>query len=120
MYSKMNYQTGRNLIKLNFSRIRNKRTRHRIILTNGRPIKMKNLRLNIISLLILFNLINILILKDANAQRMFSDSTFLGLKFRNIGPAFMSGRIADIAIHPRDYSTWYVAVGSGGVWKTTN
>ena len=45
---------------------------------------------------------------------------FTGLALRGIGPALMSGRIADIAIHPRDRSTWYVAVGSGGVWKTTN
>jgi len=45
---------------------------------------------------------------------------FAGLTFRRIGPALMSGRIADIAIHPSDASTWYVAVGSGGVWKTTN
>ncbi|MGE5126009.1 MAG: VPS10 domain-containing protein, partial [Betaproteobacteria bacterium] len=43
-----------------------------------------------------------------------------GLKLRNIGPAFMSGRIADIAIDPTSASTWYVAVGSGGVWKTVN
>lgn len=47
-------------------------------------------------------------------------ATFKGLEFRNIGPAFMSGRIADIAIHPENESVWYVAVGSGGVWKTTN
>ena len=46
--------------------------------------------------------------------------TFNGLKFRNIGPALTSGRIADIAIHPEDESVWYVAVGSGGVWKTEN
>jgi photosystem II stability/assembly factor-like uncharacterized protein len=45
---------------------------------------------------------------------------FEGLEFRSIGPALMSGRIADIAVHPTDFSTWYVAVGSGGVWKTTN
>ncbi|MDO1500573.1 glycosyl hydrolase [Winogradskyella maritima] len=45
---------------------------------------------------------------------------FDGLELRNIGPAFMSGRIADIAIHPNNEHTWYVAVGSGGVWKTTN
>jgi len=43
-----------------------------------------------------------------------------GLKFRNIGPAMTSGRIADIAIHPKNENIWYVAVGSGGVWKTTN
>ena len=41
-------------------------------------------------------------------------------KFRNIGPAFLSGRIADIAIHPDNDNVWYVAVGSGGVWKTVN
>jgi len=45
---------------------------------------------------------------------------FKGLELRNIGPALMSGRIADIAIHPTDDSVWYVAVGSGGVWKTVN
>jgi photosystem II stability/assembly factor-like uncharacterized protein len=48
----------------------------------------------------------------------FNEATFKGLEFRSIGPAFMSGRIADIAIHPERQSTWYVAVGSGGVWKT--
>ncbi|MEM6803882.1 MAG: glycosyl hydrolase, partial [Bacteroidota bacterium] len=46
--------------------------------------------------------------------------TFAGLKLRNIGPAFTSGRIADIAIHPDNDNVWYVAVGSGGVWKTMN
>ncbi|MDA9015150.1 glycosyl hydrolase [Flavobacteriaceae bacterium] len=39
---------------------------------------------------------------------------------RNVGPAFLSGRIADIAVHPNNESIWYVAVGSGGVWKTEN
>ena len=43
-----------------------------------------------------------------------------GLALRGIGPALMGGRIADIAVHPDDPATWYVAVGSGGVWKTTN
>lgn len=49
-----------------------------------------------------------------------TDNTFSGLKFRNIGPAMTSGRIADIAINPENENIWYVAVGSGGVWKTTN
>ncbi len=43
-----------------------------------------------------------------------------GLGLRSIGPAFMGGRIADIAVHPTKPTTWYLAVGSGGVWKTTN
>jgi photosystem II stability/assembly factor-like uncharacterized protein len=50
----------------------------------------------------------------------FNEPTFLGLEFRSIGPAFTSGRIADIAIDPSNQSTWYVGVGSGGVWKTVN
>ena len=43
-----------------------------------------------------------------------------GLKFRSIGPAYTSGRIADIAVDPTDHSTFYVAAAAGGVWKTTN
>jgi len=58
--------------------------------------------------------------QKAENNSPFSEKTFAGLKIRNIGPGFMSGRIADIAIHPKDNSIWYVAVGSGGVWKTEN
>ena len=43
-----------------------------------------------------------------------------GLSLREIGPAVMGGRIADIAVDPTDPTTWFVAVGSGGLWKTTN
>lgn len=53
-------------------------------------------------------------------DKAWNANDFSGLKMRHIGPAFMSGRIADIAIHPSDESTWYVAVGSGGLWKTEN
>jgi len=53
-------------------------------------------------------------------QPPLSSKTFDAFKLRNIGPAFMSGRIADIAIVQDDPATWYVAVGSGGVWKTEN
>ena len=49
-----------------------------------------------------------------------SSKNISSLKWRNIGPAFTSGRIADIAVHPDHEHTWYVAVGSGGVWKTVN
>ena len=49
-----------------------------------------------------------------------SSGTFADFEFRNIGPALMSGRIADIEIVQDDPATWYVGVGSGGVWKTVN
>jgi photosystem II stability/assembly factor-like uncharacterized protein len=51
---------------------------------------------------------------------LMTDKLLSGMKLRNIGPAYMSGRIADIAVDPKDPSTWYVAVGSGGIWKTEN
>jgi len=43
-----------------------------------------------------------------------------GLKFRNVGPALTSGRISDFAVNPDNHKEYYVAVASGGVWKTTN
>ncbi len=47
-----------------------------------------------------------------------SDVSFL--KFRSVGPATTSGRIADLAVDHENPNTWYVAAASGGVWKTTN
>ncbi|TAI48799.1 VPS10 domain-containing protein [Flagellimonas allohymeniacidonis] len=61
----------------------------------------------------------VLLCSTTYAQKPDS-TTFKGLKFRTLGPALTSGRIADIAIHPKNESVWYVAVGSGGVWKTIN
>ena len=75
---------------------------------------------NNICLLLLFNLLCIGLLAQKESKSPFNDQNFSGLKLRNIGPAFASGRIADIAIHPDDDNVWYVAVGSGGVWKTKN
>ncbi|MEM7453737.1 MAG: glycosyl hydrolase [Planctomycetota bacterium] len=54
-------------------------------------------------------------------SRHVDPSNFVSsLKFRNIGPAFMSGRIADIAVDQQNPNTWYVGAGSGSIWKTTN
>ncbi|HEX2251684.1 MAG TPA: glycosyl hydrolase [Thermoanaerobaculia bacterium] len=50
----------------------------------------------------------------------FAAGTFAGLAFRPLGPAIASGRIGDLAVDPTDTRTWYVAVASGGVWKTDN
>ncbi|HSR67272.1 MAG TPA: glycosyl hydrolase [Acidobacteriota bacterium] len=55
-----------------------------------------------------------------DSDSRMNSATFKGLKMRGIGPAFMSGRIADLVIHPEDESIWYVAAGSGGVWKSVN
>lgn len=58
--------------------------------------------------------------KKVEVPNTLSTEVANGFKFRSIGPALMSGRISDIAIHPTKPSTWYVTAGSGGVWKTEN
>ena len=50
----------------------------------------------------------------------FSTSNFAGLELRSLGPALTSGRVADLAVDPSDARTWWLAVASGGVWKTEN
>jgi photosystem II stability/assembly factor-like uncharacterized protein len=42
------------------------------------------------------------------------------LKARSIGPAVMSGRVADVALDPQDPETFYLALATGGVFKTSN
>ena len=60
--------------------------------------------------------------KDTNAEvkPLFDASTIGGLSFRNVGPALTSGRIADIAVHPKNHDKWYIAAASAGVWMTEN
>jgi len=45
---------------------------------------------------------------------------FSGLRFRSIGPAVTSGRVIAFAVDPSDRTKFFVAVASGGVWKTVN
>jgi photosystem II stability/assembly factor-like uncharacterized protein len=56
----------------------------------------------------------------AAPEGKLKSGTFSGLRFRSLGPAINSGRVSDIAIHPAEPNTWYVAVASGNVWKTVN
>ena len=71
-----------------------------------------------ISLIIL--LTSSFIFAQTSKKTVWTKENFSGLEFRSIGPAFMSGRISDIAFHPDNESVWYVTVGSGNVWKTVN
>ncbi len=49
-----------------------------------------------------------------------NDSLLKDVKFRNIGPAFMSGRVVDIEVNPLDPIEFYVAYATGGLWHTIN
>ena len=45
---------------------------------------------------------------------------FERLHFRSVGPAIMSGRIADLAVYEKNPAIWYVGTAHGGVWKTSS
>jgi photosystem II stability/assembly factor-like uncharacterized protein len=65
----------------------------------------------------------VLALQSVSAQGAPSVPTatqFDNLHFRSIGPAIMSGRIADLAVYEKNTSIWYVGAAHGGVWKTTS
>jgi len=58
--------------------------------------------------------------KEAKKDSVMNSGLVSGLKWRSIGPAYTSGRIADFAVNPTNHSEWYVAVASGNIWKTEN
>ena len=63
--------------------------------------------------------------RQRNAEPASDDFTIRSsmlsaLRFRLIGPATYSGRIADFAVNPENTSEYYVGVASGGLWKTEN
>ena len=49
-----------------------------------------------------------------------ANSPFERLRFRNIGPATMGGRIDDFAVLESNPAIFYVGTATGGLWKTTN
>lgn len=81
---------------------------------------MKRSLLWILAVLMALSLVGLGNEKMRDKTSVLDPGIYSGLKMRNIGPALMSGRIVDIAIHPKNRNIWYIAVGSGGIWKTNN
>jgi photosystem II stability/assembly factor-like uncharacterized protein len=54
------------------------------------------------------------------APAKLDSATLAGFRWREIGPANMGGRIADIAGIPSPSRTFFVAAAGGGIWKTTH
>lgn len=48
------------------------------------------------------------------------DTTLNSIRFRNVGPSIMSGRVVDVDVNPGDPTEFYVAYASGGLWYTQN
>jgi photosystem II stability/assembly factor-like uncharacterized protein len=53
-------------------------------------------------------------------QVLKAKSVLDSIKFRNIGPSIMSGRVVDVDANPSDPTEFYVAYASGGLWYTNN
>ncbi len=58
--------------------------------------------------------------EPAPTKSGFDTVAISGMAFRSLGPAITSGRVADLAVDPADPKRYFVAVASGGVWRTTN
>ena len=83
-------------------------------------VKMKTLLKTALAVSLALAASDVWATKAEEDKSIFNSKTFESMKMRNIGPAYMSGRIADIEVDQNNPSTWYTAVGSGGVWKTVN
>lgn len=60
-------------------------------------------------------------LKGLEKKKSLEEKSLVNsIKFRNIGPAVMSGRVADLDANPADPTEFYVAYASGGLWYTHN
>ena len=70
-----------------------------------------------VALILIFAVNNQILAKSIDT---IPENIYSGLKFRNIDPAYISGRISDIAVNPGNKSEYYVSVAAGGIWKTSN
>lgn len=60
-------------------------------------------------------------LKGLQQRKLLEERSVLNsIRFRNIGPAIMSGRVVDLDVNPDDPTEFYVAYATGGLWHTTN
>ncbi len=91
---------------------------------------MKNLfKFTIILLLVIVNSVQAQVKPTTAAERsnglqkrklLEKDTTLNSIKFRNVGPSIMSGRVVDIDVNPADPTEFYVAYATGGLWYTKN
>ncbi len=91
---------------------------------------MKNIiKITIILLLVIVNSAQAQVKPTAAAERLNGlqkrkllekDTTLNSIKFRNVGPSIMSGRVVDVDVNPADPTEFYVAYATGGLWYTKN
>ena len=61
------------------------------------------------------------VMQGINFQNQaIEESIVRNLRFENIGPSIMSGRVSDLEVNPKNPKEFYVAYASGGLWHTNN
>lgn len=59
--------------------------------------------------------------KSLTYQKSLKENSIVkNLQFTNIGPTVMSGRVVDVDVNPDNFTEFYVAYASGGLWYTNN
>jgi photosystem II stability/assembly factor-like uncharacterized protein len=57
---------------------------------------------------------------ESQVKPAVPSSFFSAISFRSVGPAWASGRVADLAVNPCNHSEIYAAIASGNIWKSVN
>lgn len=60
-------------------------------------------------------------LKGYEIRKALKENSLIkNVKFRNVGPVNMSGRVVDLDVNPDNPNEFYAAYASGGLWHTIN
>jgi len=81
---------------------------------------MNNKKYRIFLCPILITIFGLFLITGYLGSQQSEENLFRHLKWRNIGPANMGGRISDIQALDNDFRFVIVASASGGVWKSIN
>ncbi|MET0505532.1 MAG: hypothetical protein ABWZ85_09395, partial [Luteibacter sp.] len=57
---------------------------------------------------------------QAPSQGSLTADAFSGLRLRSLGPALVTGRVADFDVDPLHPNVYYVVTAAGGVWRSEN
>ncbi len=79
-------------------------------------VRLPGLILSVSSLFLLFTSLSV----QAAPTNTLQNDVLNSMQWRSVGPASMGGRISDIAVDPTNTYTYYVAMATGGVIKTTD
>jgi hypothetical protein len=78
------------------------------------------LRLSVLSVVLVCAGLTAAARQGAQAQAPAAEALFRDLRWRNLGPANMAGRISDIEAVEANPAVVFIASASGGVWKSLN